>query len=229
MASYFDRKEIKQAATPDTTLEILARFTNPVECLSAHLLYESSEVVAGIKPANLVSLVNRTRNCGRNLYKLWLAHQHAIHSKFQKLEFLELNRKEGSVLLLCFDRQQLEQKLSHSGLRTLLIKAGYSKDASLDELLQELTVRIRANQQFPHEIGLFIGYPAKDVAAFMGLVKLPFTCQALWKIYGKPDKSLNLARRFKQSRQKMSELLGNTEQKQLTNLMAEKMLFQSEY
>ncbi len=219
MASFFDKNETKQTESRHTTLEMLAHFTNPVECLSAHLLYESSEVVAGIKPANLVSLVNRTRNCGRNLYQLWLTHNQAIHSRFQKLEFLELNRKEGSVLLLCFERSQMEQKLSHSGLRTLLIKAGYNKNASLDDLLQELTKRIRTNQQFPHEIGLFIGYPAKDVAAFMGLVKLPFTCQALWKIYGKPDKSLNLARRFKQSRQRMSELLVSTEQKQLASLM----------
>jgi len=58
-------------------------------------------------------------------------------------------------------------------------------------------------------IGLFIGYPAKDVAAFMGMVKLPFTCQCLWKIYGKPEKSLDLAEQFRNTRIRMGNWLLN--------------------
>lgn len=80
--------------------------------------------------------------------------------------------------------------MAHAGIRTLLYKAGYEANSSIEAQLGELSRRIENNGSFPHEIGLFIGYPAKDVAAFMGLIKLPFACQCLWKNYGKPAQSL---------------------------------------
>ena len=105
--------------------------------------------------------------------------------------------------------------MSHAGIRSLLHKAGYEADASCDSLLEELCRRIGKNDSFPHEIGLFIGYPAKDVAAFMGLVKLPFACQGPWKIYGDPVRSLGLAEQYRCSRQRMSAVLASGNHKAL--------------
>ncbi|MCE1226411.1 MAG: DUF3793 family protein [Geobacteraceae bacterium] len=190
-----------------TAPELLAQFNDPLDCLTAHLMLECSEVIAGVKPANLVSLVNRTRPCGRNLYQLWQDHQQQIARRLGKLEFIVLQTKPKALLLLCFNRKQLKQQLSHAGIRTLLHKAGYKPQACLDELLDLLTQRIIEHDRFPHEIGLFIGYPPKDVAAFMGLVKLPFTCQALWKIYGNPAHSLRLADDYRCCRQRMGAIL----------------------
>ena len=44
-------------------------------------MMESSEVLGGVKPANLVSLVNRTRSCGRNLYQLWQSHHNELSTR----------------------------------------------------------------------------------------------------------------------------------------------------
>lgn len=196
-------------------VNLLANYDDPVDCLTAHLLLECSEVLAGVKPANLISLVNRTRPCGRNLYQLWQSvHQQAI-TRFDNLEFLVLQTKERAIMLLCYDKQLLNRHFAHVGIRTLLHKAGYQRDATVDLLLAELQQRITDQDTFPHEIGLFIGYPAKDVAAFMGLVKLPFTCQALWKIYGNPARSLNLAESYRCCRQRMGRLLASGNQQLL--------------
>ena len=186
---------------------LLASYRNPVDCLTAHLMLECSEVLAGAKPANLISLVNRTRPCGRNLYQLWQEHHLQIATRIPQLEFQLLQTKERALLLLCFNRQHLSQHLAHAGIRALLSKAGYASDASTDQLLQLLVYRIESSSGFPHEIGLFIGYPAKDVAAFMGLVNLPFTCQGPWKIFGNPTRSLDLADQFRSCRMRMNALL----------------------
>lgn len=199
----------------ESSPELLSRFAEPLDCLTAHLMLECSEVLAGVKPANLVSLVNRTRSCGRNLFQLWLDHYQLLSTRFKTIEFLVLQKKERSVLLLCFNKNQLSQNLKHAGIRTLLQKAGYDREASLDQLLSELQQRVSLSNQFPHEIGLFIGYPPKDVAAFMGLIKLPFTCQALWKIYGNPSKSLDLAEHYRCCRQRMSLILATGDQTML--------------
>lgn len=194
---------------PVSHQRISSYFADPLQCLSAHLLFECSEVVAGVKPANLVSLTNRTRSCGRNLYALWKSHHDRLSSCIAGIRFKVLQTKERALLLFCYNPELLDDHLAHSGIRTLLAKVGYDVALSAEALLEELCSRITDSGAFPHEIGLFIGYPAKDVAAFMGMVKLPFACQALWKIYGNPDKSLLLDKQFKNCRRQMINLLTN--------------------
>jgi len=195
--------------------QILERYDNPLDCLTAHLMLECSEVLGGVKPANLISLVNRTRSCGRNLYQLWQRHQSGLAARFPDLTIKVLQTRQRALLLLCYDHRHLEQHLSHAGIRSLLQKSGYEADAPCDSLLEELCRRIGTTGSFPHEIGLFIGYPAKDVAAFMGLVKLPFTCQGPWKIFGNPERSLGLAEQHRCCRQRMSTFLTSGDLKAL--------------
>ena len=183
--------------------QIASRFDDPRDCLTAHLMLECAETLAGIKPANLVSLVNRVRPCGKNLYNIWHNHHQSLSSSMNILRFRVLQTSKRALLLFCYHPGQLDKHLAHAGIRVLLGKSGYDISLSSEELLTLLAEKIGGSANFPHEIGLFIGYPAKDVAAFMGLVDLPFTCQGPWKIYGKPDKSICLANSFRNSRQVM--------------------------
>lgn len=141
--------------------QVLENFIDDLDCLTAHLMLECSEVLAGVKPANLISIVNRTRPCGKNLYLLWQKHHADLAQRLNNLNFMVLQSRQQSLLLLCYDRGQLEHHLSHPGIRVLLHKAGYKDDADCEDLLLELHSRIGENNSFPHEIGLFIGYPAK--------------------------------------------------------------------
>lgn len=202
----FSKSEV---AMPTGFHLLSARFTDPLDCLAAHLLFESSEVLAGIKPANLVSLVNRPRSCGRNLYELWHSHHNEIASRSGELCFEVLQTKDRSLLLFCYNAEHLEQHLSHPGIRAILAKAGYDIRRNSHDLLSELRSRIESSDTFPHEIGLFIGYPAKDVVAFMGMVSLPFACQGPWKIYGEARQSLTLADDFRRSRHEMGRQLAS--------------------
>lgn len=186
---------------------IPSRFQDPLDCLAAHLMLECSEVLAGVKPANLVSLTNHARPCGRNLYQLWQSHHVELFRRLEKLNFQVLQTRENALLLFCYNAENLERHLAHAGIRALLSKSGYDTAASGQALLSELFQRFAVSSSFPHEIGLFIGYPAKDVAAFMGVIKIPFTCQGPWKIYGDPHKSLRLAATFRKSRVDMSSTL----------------------
>jgi len=172
-------------------------------------MLESAAVLAGAKPANLISIVNRTRRCGRNLYQLWQRHHHELASRIAGLSFIVLRKNPQALLLFCCNLDHLEQHLAHAGIRALLRRTGYPHDASIEAMVAELCQRIGNDNSFPHEIGLFIGYPAKDVAAFMGMVKLPFTCQGPWKIYGNPARSLALADRYRCCRRKMGAILAS--------------------
>jgi len=51
--------------------EIGHRFNTEANCLAAFIALETAEVIAGVKPANLLCLKNAKRRCGRNYYLLW--------------------------------------------------------------------------------------------------------------------------------------------------------------
>lgn len=44
--------------------------------------------------------------------------------------------------------------------------------------------KLRRSEDFPHEIGLFLGYPLEDVAGFMELGPCSCKCTGCWKVYG---------------------------------------------
>ncbi|BCR04734.1 hypothetical protein DESUT3_18030 [Desulfuromonas versatilis] len=193
----------RQPALSDVPLwkEISPRFATDRDCLAAFLALETAEILEGVKPGNLVNLVNRTQVCGRNLYHLWKAFGPALATDCG-LESRVLCDRGSSLLIYFYDRQAMENLIHVPGAKALLKRSGYPEELSLDAALSLLQNRISGD--FPHEIGVFLGYPLKDVAAFMGLVSIPFACQGPWKIYGDPTRSLHLAEVHRASRRRMA-------------------------
>jgi hypothetical protein len=185
--------------------DLAERFADEQECLAAFLALEAAEVLDGEKPANLINLANRRRACGRNLYRMWQRHG-ATLLRQGGLAVRELADRGDSLLLLLYRPQTIAALLARPNVAGFLRKAGYTNPADPQTSLTELQARIPA-AGFPHEIGVFLGYPLKDVAGFMGWAPLPFTCQGPWKIYGDPTGSLGLAEDFRQSRCRMARRL----------------------
>ena len=198
-------------AVPTRTLrkpawnDIAARFSTDRDCLAAFVALRAAEVLEGIKPSNLVNMVNRRPPCGRDFRSLWKEHGPALMRE-SRLEALELIDRGDSLLLLLYDRDSLERLLSRSNVVILLRRAGYAGDFDVDSILNELQSRLSSGK-FPHEIGILLGYPLKDVVGFMGWARLPLSCQGPWKIYGNPQQSLLLAETHRECRCRMSQCL----------------------
>ena len=187
--------------------DIAERFCVPQDCLASYLALESAEVLAGVKPANLLSIPNRTYPCGSNPYLLWKNWGRQVLDA-SPLQSRELTDRGDSTLVLLFLPEALEQILMTPAARSILRRAGYPEEICLEMVLNKLTERLTSSS-FPHEIGVFLGYPLKDVAGFMGLARIPFTCQGPWKIYGDPRASLQLAETFRSCRTQMATELAN--------------------
>lgn len=181
---------------------VLHRFPAARDCLASFLAYESAEILAGAKPASLINLVNRPHHCGRNFYRLWKECGPVLLEK-SGLVALELVDRGDSLLLLVYAPELLAALLRRPATRAMLHRAGYMQAEETTAVLAELQERCLAGEGFPHEIGIFLGYPLKDVAAFLGWVALPFTVQGPWKIYGQPEKSLDLAATHQRCREHM--------------------------
>lgn len=182
--------------------EISRNFPGERDCLASFLALECAEVLAGKKPANLINLANKRRSCGRNMYRLWATHGLSLIEE-SELRVKVLTDRGTSVLLLLYRPSDLTALLSQKGAKAILGKAGYPPSADLQSALSVLQARTEG-EGFPHEIGVFLGYPLKDVAGFMGLADIPFTCQGPWKIFGDPCQSLRLAETHRACRCAMS-------------------------
>lgn len=183
------------------------RYTRDRDCLASFLALELAEVLHGAKPANLVSLANKRRPCGRNLYLLWKEHGVAL-LKESGLKVKVLADRGTSVLLLCYREPALRSLLERKSVQVILARAGYREPRDFSRVLAELEERV-AGDGFPHEIGVFLGYPLKDVVGFLGWAPLSFTCQGPWKIFGKPEESLRLAEVHRECRCRMSQKLAS--------------------
>lgn len=171
-------------------IDIAERFTGERECLASYLALEAAEVIGGIKPANLINLVDRDQPCGRNLFRLWRRHGQRLLDQ-AGLAAKELVQRGDGALLLIYHPVRMAAHLATPKVANFLRRAGYGRPEILEETLNELSERIAA-EGFPHEIGAVLGYPLKDVAGFMGWVHLPVTGQGPWKIYGDPRPSLEV-------------------------------------
>ena len=54
-------------------------------------------------------------------------------------------------------------------------------------MLTQLSRRLYCSAEFPHEIGVFLGYPLTDVVGFIENRGRNFTCCGCWKAYGDPN------------------------------------------
>ena len=92
-------------------------------------------------------------------------------------------------LLMLYNKQLLQRLLQDASRRQLLEKWGYSRDMDAEQCLDTLAKRCSGTGGFPHEIGLFLGYPAEDVKGFIEKGAGCCKCCGYWKVYGNEDEA----------------------------------------
>ena len=79
---------------------------------------------------------------------------------------LPLRYRDGKALIYLYRPAMLEKDLSDPVAAGILKENGYPSDNS-SRRIAWLIRRLRESDTFPHEIGLFLGYPAVDVRGFI--------------------------------------------------------------
>lgn len=111
------------------------------------------------------------------------------------LRVLPLRFSAGRGLIYVYRPGQLARDLGKSGAETLLDGFDYPH-GSVEQRLVRLMQRLRQDGEFPHEIGLFLGYPAEDVAGFIER-RESSTCTGCWRVYGDRNEAQKIFARFK--------------------------------
>ena len=92
-------------------------------------------------------------------------------------------RRQGNnrVLLYVYRPKMLMQDLQNTAACRLLTERGYHCE-NQQHCILHLMRRLSENEEFPHEIGLFLGYPPEDVRSFIEKTS-PCKCTGCWKVY----------------------------------------------
>ena len=99
------------------------------------------------------------------------------------IRIIPLSTSDSSTLVYVYRPDKLAVYLKQDDVRTILEDLDYpAYDADL--CVRELVDRLYEQDVFPHEIGLFLGYPAADVKGFMEHHARDCKCVGCWKVYG---------------------------------------------
>lgn len=149
------------------------------QCLSeAMLVWHCAPTLAGLKTANLFSCVCEAKE------KLLRTIQQLNRRLYPKgIRILPLKHDGRRVLIYVFRLQCLENDLAQQQTKDILNGLGYKK-LSAKCCLLELIIRLKNITAFPHEIGLFLGYPPEDVEGFIKYKGYACKYVGCWKVYG---------------------------------------------
>ena len=95
---------------------------------------------------------------------------------------LPLRVQKGRALIYVYRPNALECDLADHCSRGLLLQYGYTPEDS-NRCVIHLIQRLRSDGEFPHEIGLFLGYPLGDVKGFIKHRGQNCKCTGCWKVY----------------------------------------------
>lgn len=98
------------------------------------------------------------------------------------LQAVALGKKKNRTLILIYRKCYLERDLTSVSARQILQERQYPDD--IDSCINHLGQRLKTCSEFPHEIGLFLGYPTEDIIGFICNKASNSKYTGTWKVYG---------------------------------------------
>ena len=100
----------------------------------------------------------------------------------------------------------LEHDLKDPLAASILERYGY-KFKNADRCVVDLARRLNSSSEFPHEIGLFLGYPPLDVDGFIKHPNEGYCEVGYWKVYSDVENARRAFRRFKRCTEEYGQML----------------------
>ncbi len=160
---------------------------------------QCAPVIKGIKISNLFHLPECEEDRFRNLLKK------------SHLHYCYMSNNKGRVTYLVFRQKDLESYLKREEVRQFLISEGY-RSFSLGKILRRFRERYEAyvlgeTEEFPHEIGLVLGYPIDDVVGFIDHKGQDYLYSGYWKVYSNVAEKIAIFESYENAKEELIQLI----------------------
>lgn len=158
--------------------------------LEKYLIEYCAPTLASLKTANMFSLIVTDE-------QEFMIQLDAVNRWLEEKGLLlaELCRRKNRALLYVCRRSHLQRDLEREDIRAFLTNYGY-ENMTVDTSLERLKNRFKESEDFPHEIGVFLGYPLEDVVGFIQNEGKNCKCSGIWKVYSDELEAKKLFARF---------------------------------
>lgn len=113
---------------------------------------------------------------------------------------------DGYSLIYLYRPDMLDKDLHDPMAVSILERFGYSMTSS-DRCVVDLVRRLKVSAEFPHEIGLFLGYPPLDVDGFIRNPNEGFYEVGYWKVYSDVQSARLAFSRYRKCTEEYGRLL----------------------
>jgi hypothetical protein len=162
--------------------------------LEKALIGHCSPTLAGLKSANIVNYIFTTKS--ELMRELNLVHK-MLNPKGVSVKLLRI--RGDRALIYVYRRARVQDELKKPNVFNFLSEFGYETDR-IDDCIEKLASRITSQLDFPHEIGLFLGYPLEDVIGFIENEGQNSRCVGCWKVYCNECEARKLFAKFEKCR-----------------------------
>lgn len=166
--------------------------------LEQQIAYQCAPVLLDIKPANLLIIDNTD----------WEDVKKIFWKTDIEMEKLEMRKKK--IMVFLYRREELQEYLFSSQIRYFLKQNGYlskSLEGMIAYLKRKYMLYQTKNIEFPHEVGVFLGYPLDDVKGFMENKGKNYLLSGYWKVYNKEFHQDKLFHYYNEGRMLLWKLL----------------------
>ena len=164
---------------------------------------QCSLVLSGIKPSNLLIYNNHCEGC--------------ISEELRNTgtEYMKLYTGTKESVSIIFNRKKLEKTLLDIENREFIEQYGY-EIFSIDEVIERLAMRYtefkEGRAEFPHEMGIVLGYPLEDVSGFIEINGKNYLYSGYWKVYKNAEEKIRLFKTYKDIKKYFVEQIENGKQ-----------------
>lgn len=158
--------------------------------MSAELLVRfCSPTLAGLKVANLFSYKYENKE---EILMFIMRYNKLLNKKGVFLKLLKC--KDGMALILVYREKKLVNVLENENIQQFLKEYDY-EDFDIENCIEKLKKHL-IYADFPHEIGIFLGYPLEDVKAFIKYKGMGYKYVGCWKVYTNEEEAINMFSKF---------------------------------
>lgn len=113
--------------------------------------------------------------------------------------------RDSKALIYLYRTAELSHQLSQPEVQSFLQGYGYAC-FTVQAVLQHLHIRLLCFPEFPHEIGVFLGYPLSDVEAFIRNGGQNCICCGCWKAYSNEQEAMRMFQRLRKCKDVYAKL-----------------------
>lgn len=168
------------------------------------LIEHCSPTLASIKAASLFTYTYKSLKELHVRVTYWNS---KMKRKGITFDILSENVGVNKALIYVYRRADLEKILNRDEIRSFLLNHGYLIDdneivggVNCENIILQLKKKFEKLNQFPHEIGIFLGYPIGDVKGFIENHGCNCKCTGYWKVYCNEEEATKTFRKYKKCR-----------------------------